>query len=173
LCIFRKCIEKIQVWLKSDKNNEYYTWRSMYIYDNITLIFLIMGNFSDWICREIKTHILCSITSLFFNFLILHFWENMEEYGRAIQSTDYNIIWRMRFACCVTKATNRHSEYLILIALLLQKWLHECASVLSYNCIACLVVCLVLKITANNWFFRTHTNIHFDSTRKLFTSANW
>jgi hypothetical protein len=91
----------------------------------------------------------------------------MEEYGRAIQSTNYNIIWRMRFSCCLTKATNRHSEYLILIALLLQQWLHECAAVLSYTCIACLVVCLVLKIAADNKCFRIHASIHFDSARKL------
>ena len=34
---FRKQIEKIQVLLKSDKNNEYFTWKPMYIYDNISL----------------------------------------------------------------------------------------------------------------------------------------
>jgi hypothetical protein len=37
LSIFRKSVEKIKVWLKSKKNNEYFTWRPMYIYDNISL----------------------------------------------------------------------------------------------------------------------------------------
>jgi hypothetical protein len=40
LSIFRKFVEIIQVSLKSDKNNGYFTWRPMYIYDNISLILL-------------------------------------------------------------------------------------------------------------------------------------
>jgi len=35
LSIFRKFVEKIQVSLKSDKNNEYFTWRPIYIFDHI------------------------------------------------------------------------------------------------------------------------------------------
>jgi hypothetical protein len=34
---FRKFVEKIQVSLKSDKNNGYFTWTPLYIYDNISL----------------------------------------------------------------------------------------------------------------------------------------
>ena len=30
-------MEKMQVLLKSDKHNEYFTWRYMYIYDSISL----------------------------------------------------------------------------------------------------------------------------------------
>jgi len=48
-------------------------------------------------------------------------------------------IWRVRIACWIPKATNRHSEYVILIAFPLQQWLHERASVLRYTYIACLV----------------------------------
>jgi hypothetical protein len=40
----------------------------------------------------------------------------VEKYGRARQATDDNIIRRMRFACWITKATDTHSEYVILIA---------------------------------------------------------
>jgi hypothetical protein len=39
----------------------------------------------------------------------------VEKYGRARQATDGNIIRRMRFACWVTKATDTHSEYVILL----------------------------------------------------------
>jgi hypothetical protein len=35
--IFRKSVEKMQVSLKSDKNNGYFTRRPMYIYDDISL----------------------------------------------------------------------------------------------------------------------------------------
>ena len=34
---FRKSVEKIYVSIKSDKNNGYFTWRTVHIYDNIPL----------------------------------------------------------------------------------------------------------------------------------------
>jgi hypothetical protein len=37
LSIFRKSVEKIQVSLKSNKNNSYITRKPIYIYDNISL----------------------------------------------------------------------------------------------------------------------------------------
>ena len=55
----------------------------------------------------------------------------MEKYGTARQAKDDNIIRRMRIACWITKATNTHSDYVILIAFPLQQWLHERASVFS------------------------------------------
>jgi hypothetical protein len=55
------------------------------------------------------------------------------KYGRAMQATDDNIIRRMRFACWVTKATDTHSDYVILIAVPRQHWLRERASVLHYS----------------------------------------
>jgi len=35
----------------------------------------------------------------------------MEQYGKTGQFTDNNIIWRMRIACWVTKATDSPSAY--------------------------------------------------------------
>jgi hypothetical protein len=58
-------------------------------------------------------------------------WDNVEKYGRARQATDGNIIRRMRFACWVTKATDTHSEYVILTVFQRQPWLLERASVLN------------------------------------------
>ena len=49
-------------------------------------------------------------------------------------------IWRMRIACWTRTATNTHSDYVILIAFLLQQWLHKSALVLRYTYIACLVL---------------------------------
>jgi len=60
------------------------------------------------------------------------FLDNVEKYGKARQDTD-------SFACWILKATNTHSQYVILIAFLLQQLLHERASLLSYTYIACLV----------------------------------
>ena len=39
LSIFQNYDEDIQVSLKPDRNNGYFTWRSIYIYDNISLRF--------------------------------------------------------------------------------------------------------------------------------------
>ena len=43
------------------------------------------------------------------------------------------IIWCMRIAFWVTKTTKTHSQFVILIAFLLQQWLHERASLLRYT----------------------------------------
>ena len=40
-----------------------------------------------------------------------HLWNNVEKYGRARQATGYNIIWRMRIACWISKATDTLCEY--------------------------------------------------------------
>jgi hypothetical protein len=64
----------------------------------------------------------------------------VEKYGKAGQATDDNIIRRMRFACWITKATETHSEYVILTAFPRQQWLRERASSLHYTYSACVVV---------------------------------
>jgi hypothetical protein len=52
----------------------------------------------------------------------------MEKCGGVGQITD-DIIRRMRIACWVPKATNIHSEYVILTAFPLENWLRYCPSV--------------------------------------------
>jgi len=56
-----------------------------------------------------------------------------KKYSTDGQSTDNNITRPMRFACWITKVTNTHSEYVIVIAYLLQKWSRERKSVLQCN----------------------------------------
>jgi hypothetical protein len=48
-------------------------------------------------------------------------------------------IWRKRVSYGIPKATNTHSEYVILTAFSLQLWLHKLAWVLHYTYITCLV----------------------------------
>ena len=67
----------------------------------------------------------------------------MEKYCRAGLATDDNIR-RMRFACWITKDT--HSEYVIIIAVLLQQCLLERPSVLLYTCVGCLVTLTLLNV---------------------------
>jgi hypothetical protein len=51
-----------------------------------------------------------------------------------------NITRRMRCACWITKTTDTHSEYVIVIVFPRQQWLCKCASMLRYTYIACLVI---------------------------------
>jgi hypothetical protein len=69
--------------------------------------------------------------------------------------------WRMRIACwMITKATDTHSEYVILIPFPL-KWFHERASVLCYTYVVCFVKpFLVLKYCINHFYCCT---VHFIS----------
>jgi len=48
-------------------------------------------------------------------------------------------IWHMRCACWIPKATNTHSEYVLIITFPRQQCLHEPASVLRYTHTVCLV----------------------------------
>jgi hypothetical protein len=100
-----------------------------------------MRNVSVKSVEKIKTHILCSIT---FSRQSFRIWDNVEKYDRARQATNDNIIQRMRFACWVTKATDTHSKYIILIAFPWQQCLRDRASVLCYMYITCLVYPLII-----------------------------
>jgi hypothetical protein len=91
---------------------------------------------SDKTVQKNKTRILCS--AIFFSKKLL-LWDNVEKYCRAEQTTDDNMILLTLIACWITKATNIHWEYVVLIAFPQQQCLHERASILRYTHIACLV----------------------------------
>jgi hypothetical protein len=66
------------------------------------------------------------------------FFENRAFYGIAWKNTvepsrPQVTIWCMHIACRITKTTNTHSEYIILIAIPLQQWLHKRASMLRFT----------------------------------------
>ena len=90
----------------------------------ISRLFLVrMINVWTKVVEKIKTHLLCSIT-FFFQKSIPFFseklpiyeimWKNKVEPDSSQMTT---VIQRMHFACWLTKATDTHSEYVILIAL--------------------------------------------------------
>jgi len=84
-----KTIEKFQASLKLNKNNVYFTWRPLYIFDYISLS-------SSWnekcfrqnVSRKSK-HTFC-VQWLFFR-KSCHLWNNVEKYCRAWQATDDNM----------------------------------------------------------------------------------
>jgi hypothetical protein len=113
---------------------------------------LRMRNVLGKSCRELqKNTFLCSITFFPENRAVYEImWKNIAEPGRPHMTR-----WRMRIACWTAKATNTHSRYVILLAFLLQQWLHERATVLRYTYIACLTL-----LKTNSCTFVKYTHIH-------------
>ena len=95
------------------------------------LVLLRMRNISDKMCRENQnthTRMLCPVT--FFQKWWRQ-WDNVEKYSTAEQAR----VDIMAHAHCmlITKATNKLSQYAILIVFPLQKGLHERTSTLRHT----------------------------------------
>jgi hypothetical protein len=82
----------------------------------------------------IKIHVLYPVTFSEILPFCEVMWKNILELERPQMTA-----WHIRISRCIPKATNTHSEYVILTAFPLQQWLHECASMLRYTYAACLV----------------------------------
>jgi hypothetical protein len=85
----------------------------MYIYDNISLNSSYNEKYFRQICTENQK------TNFMLNTYFPKIMPFMRQCGKEVtarQATDDNIIRRMRFACWITKATDTHSEYVIIIA---------------------------------------------------------
>ena len=122
---------QIQVSLKCDKNNEYFTRRPNYIYDTIIIKSSYDEKVSEKSCRENQnTHFMFNNIFFFYENHAVYeiMWKNIVEPGWPQMK-----IWRMYIACWVTEATNTHSEYVIIIAFPLKQWLHGRPSVLRYT----------------------------------------
>jgi hypothetical protein len=91
--------------------------------------------FQTEVVENIKTRILCSVTFLENHAVCEVMWKNIVEPGRP-----HMTIWRMRFGCWITKATDIHSGYVILIVFPLQQWSQERALMLLYTFSACFVI---------------------------------
>jgi hypothetical protein len=116
------------------------------LWSYLTHFFLTWGMFQTNVVGKKHT---CYIQELFF-FLNLAICENVETYCRAGQATDDSML--MHIACWITKTINTCLKYVILIALPLQQWFYERASMIRYTYIACLVagtcglICYCLQI---------------------------
>ena len=83
-------------------------------------------------------------------------WKNVVDPGRPRMT-----IWRI--ACWIPKATNTHSEYVILISFPLRQWLHERASVSrTLYVIACLVIVVWSPRRMQGWW-----HLHFKEIRLI------
>jgi len=98
--------------------------------------------FQAVVLEQIKTRILCSVTFFFFENRAIYeiMWKNIVEPDR-LQMT----IWLTRIACWIPMATNTLSQYVILIAFLLQQWLLAITSMF----IICTLPVLFLSVCDN------------------------
>jgi len=142
---FSKICHEVPSSLKSDKNNGYFNKDQYIFWSYLARLFLEWEMLQTEIVKQIKTHILCSIT---FFFKSWNFKDNVGKYGTAGPATNGEILRRMRFACWIPKFTNTCSEYVILIDSPMQQLSYEHALILRYTYIACLVY-------FEYWNFRT------------------
>ena len=127
-----KSAEKIQVSLKSDKNNGTLLEDRYTFFIISRSVLLRMRNVSDESCRESQNTFYFQVTLFSQNRAIDEIiWKNIVDPDRSQMTV-----------CSVRlhKATNTLLEYVKIIALLLQLWLHKCTSLLHDTYIACLVV---------------------------------
>ena len=106
-CFSRKCIEKIQVSLKCDKNNVYFIRRRFHIMTISRWIFFRMRNVLNKSCRENRnTHF------MFSNFFF--FFENRAIYEIMSKNTKPEspsvTIWRISLSCWVIKDTRAQTH---------------------------------------------------------------
>jgi hypothetical protein len=106
-----------------------------------------MKSVSDILVGKIKTNIFYSKT--FFPQIVPRM-DNVKKYGRADQATDGNMIRRTRITFWVSKATNAHSKYEILLAFPQET---GCAKSSQYYIVHTLLVLfssLAMNVTAQN-----------------------
>jgi hypothetical protein len=125
--IFIKYVENIQVSFKIGQ--EYWTLymkTSLHFWSYLAHLFLKWEMFHAKSVEKIKTHNWFSVT--FFR-KSRRLWENM---GKNVveRVRSQMTVWRTRIVCWIPKATDTHTEYVILIACPQQQWLHERATML-------------------------------------------
>jgi hypothetical protein len=140
---------------------------SVHLLPYLARFFLEWEMFQARVVEKIKTHILCWKT---FSRKSCLLWDNVGKCGRARQATD-DIIWRMRFACWITKPRiHTRSEYLMFIAFPLQQRLRQRASMYRSTYVACLM--FDDDVLLNIWLIKFHClTVHFDSLSFIHTNS--
>jgi len=123
---WKLCPENWNV-IKTHNNNWHLTYKLIYIFDHMALIFFRARNVGGKIC--IETHVLCSVA--FFNLFYEIFWKTFVEPRRTQMK-----IRRMRISCWIPKVT-KHTQIMSYSCFSLQQWLQEGFSTLRYTYIVC------------------------------------
>jgi len=139
---FEICREKIQFSLKSDKNEDQYTFFIIFRSIHVRMKKMLKKK----LLEKFKTHFISNI--FFLNHAVYEImWRNIVQPGRPDMT-----IWRMRIAYWISKDTHTHthththSQHVILLAFPLQQSLQESVSMLRYAYIVCLDTNSLVKI---------------------------
>jgi len=99
--IFLKCVEKIEVLSKCNKNNEYFTQRRLYNCDTIS----ISSSYNEKCLRQVmeKTKINVLFSMIFFPPKSYRSLDNVDIFDMGSQVADDSIIGRMCFACWIIR----------------------------------------------------------------------
>jgi hypothetical protein len=137
LSIFENLSRKLKVYLNLTRITG--TWHEdkyTFLIISCSVLFRIK-NISDETCRENQsTHFTFSNFSFENRAICEIIWKNV-----IVPARPQVIVWLIRIACWIPKATNEPSDYVILIAFPLQQLLHERASVLCYRLRTLPVLC--------------------------------
>ena len=108
--MFRKYVEKRQASLKCDNNNGYFTWRPMYIFYHTSLS-------SSWDEKCFRQKLQGKSKQAFYAQCPL--FENRAVYEMSnnivVPDRPQVIIWSVHIACWIPKATNTHSQYVMML----------------------------------------------------------
>ena len=85
--------------------------------------FLECEIFRTKVAEKVETYVM--FNNFFRGIKSCRLWDNVENYGTAGQTTDNNITRQVRFTCWITKASDTHSEYVILTTFLQQPRFRE------------------------------------------------
>jgi hypothetical protein len=99
------------------------------LWQYIAELFLKLEVIHTKVVEKINTHFT-------FNDIFRESWRlrnDVERYSKAGEATDENILRPMSFKCWISKATNTHSLYVILVSFSRRQWLRQCVSVLRYT----------------------------------------
>jgi hypothetical protein len=104
---FSKICRKIKVSLTSYKKKRYFTWRHIYVYDSISLIFFRITCMRQTWENQNTLFMLNNVESRAAYEIMC---KNLVQSDRP----DVNMIRCMPFACLTTKVTDTHWEYVML-----------------------------------------------------------
>jgi len=144
LGVFRKSVEEVQVSLKSDKINGYFTWRQLYIYCNISL-----NSCAEWEIFQtqfVEKKVTQSCWIIFSENRAVYeiMWDCLLEPDRpqmTIQYIQENIV----FSCWVKKTRKKPALRVCNTGFPRQQWLRQSLWMLRYNYIVCLI-CSALSL---------------------------
>ena len=132
----------------------------VHLWQYVAEFFLQWEMFQTKVVAKIKTHVLSSIIC---SRKSCRLYDNVETYGKARQVTDNNIKRRMRFACCISKATDKHSGYILLNAFPQQQYVKapQCYvyTYIASRVIKTVYIFLIFYIIKCTWFLRLSCTI--------------